>query len=126
MTHVAAITPTHRRCLRQLKADFDAAYSAIDDLSERESDSLRNAEALFRAWIKAIDRHALALLDDLDALDIEEGDRSRATLGEGRGPRIEPIPSGSIEHMFRGLDDALHVPELVGTPGDQTDGAVGT
>ena len=73
MTRIAAITPAHRNYLRQLKTDFDQAYAEIDDLSDRTSPRFRAAEALYRVWIKSIDAHAMALLDDLDAFDEAEG-----------------------------------------------------
>ena len=82
LTRIAAITPAHREHLRQMKADFDQAYAEIEDVNDRTSPSFRNAEALYRAWIKVIDAQALALLDDLDAFDIGGG-----------GPRPEPQPS---------------------------------
>jgi hypothetical protein len=88
-------------------------------VSQRDSESFRAAEALFRIWVKAIDGHALLLLDDLDALDMGGSDPLYPKQSEGSGPPINAVPSGSVEHMCRDLEDALHVPELVGTPGDQ-------
>lgn len=118
MTRIAAITPAHRTYLRQLKADFDAAYAAIEDMSRRDSDSFLVADRLYRVWVKAIDGYALALLDDLDALDIG-GLGSSQPAQEGRsGPAIEQVLPENVEHIFRDLSNALHVPELVGTPGD--------
>ncbi len=98
-----------------MKADFDQAYVEIEDVNDRSSPSFRNAEALYRAWIKVIDTQALALLDDLDAFDIGGG-----------GPRPEPQPSprayyspvapmraGEVDHVFAEMDDVLHARDLI-------------
>lgn len=112
MTRIAAITPAHREHLRQLKADFDRAYDAIDDVSDRASPSFREAEARYRTWIKAIDSQALALLDDLDALDIGGGGPRPAPI---RGPYspIISVRAGDVDHVFSEMEDMLHARDLI-------------
>ena len=92
MTRIAAITPAHREHLRQLRADFDRAYDAIEDVYDRSSPRFRDAETLYRVWIKAINSMAMALLDDLDALDIGGG-----------GPR----PAASVRSPYSPINPTL-------------------
>ncbi|WP_237477256.1 hypothetical protein [Lichenibacterium dinghuense] len=115
MTRIAAITPAHREHLRQLKADFDRAYDAIEDVTDRSSPSFRGAEARYRTWIKAIDSQALALLDDLDALDIGGGGPRPQASPPARGP-YSPVASvgvGDVDHVFSEMEDMLHARDLI-------------
>lgn len=113
MTRIAAITPAHREHLRQLKADFNRAYDAIEDVADRSSQSFREAEARYRTWIKAIDSQALALLDDLDALDIGGGGpRPEAPVRSSYSP-IAPVRVGDVDHVFLEMEDMLHVRDLI-------------
>ena len=116
LTRVAAITPAHRDRLRTIKGDFDRAYASIPDIDDRTSREFREAEALYRLWIKAIDAQALALLDDLDAFDIGGG-----------GPRPEPpapvprspvasVLATDVDHVFAEMEDILHARDLIGEP----------
>ena len=111
MTRIAAITPAHREYLRQLKVDFDQAYDVIEDVTDRSSPSFRSAEARYRTWIKAIDSHALALLDDLDALDIGGG----GPRPQARGPYspVAPVGVGDVDHVFSEMEDMLHARDLI-------------
>lgn len=125
MTRIAAITPAHREHLRRLRAEFDEAYAAIEDVSDRCSESFRTAAALYRTWIKAIDAHALALLDDLDAFDIGGGG-SRPEPADRR--RFSPVPSVSVDevdHVFSEMDDILHAREFIDDRDDAADLLVG-
>ncbi len=118
VTRVAAITPAHREHLRNLKADFDRAYAVIEDVTDRGSDSFRAAEALYRVWIKAIDARAMALLDDLDALDIGGGGpRPEPQPQDQARPHyspVSPIRAGEVDHVFAEMDDILHARDLLG------------
>ena len=113
MTRIAAITPAHREQLRQLKADFDRAYAAIPDVTDRGSDGFRAAEALYRTWIKAIDAQALALLDDLDALDIGGGGPRPEPREEPHYSPRAPIRAGEVDHVFAEMEDILHARDLI-------------
>lgn len=122
MTRVAAITPAHREHLRQLKADFEQAYDAIEDIRDRTSFSFRAAESSYRAWIKAIDAQAMALLDDLDALDIGGGGPRPATPPVARvySP-ISPVRAGDVDHVFSEMEDILHARDLIEDEGEADD-----
>ncbi|RYB02201.1 hypothetical protein [Lichenibacterium ramalinae] len=113
MTRIAAITAAHREHLRQLKADFDQAYAAIEDLSDRSSASFREAESLYRVWIKAIDSQALALLDDLDALDIGGGGPRPAPTAPGTYSPVLSVKAGDVDHVFSEMEDMLHARDLI-------------
>ena len=113
MTRIAAITPAHREHLRQLKADFEQAYDAIPDVSDRSSPAFRAAEALYRAWIKAIDAQAMALLDDLDALDIGGGGPRPAPSVQRLYSPIAPVRAGEVDHVFSEMEDMLHARDLI-------------
>ncbi len=113
MTRIAAITPAHREYLRQLKSDFDQAYAAIDDLSDRTSTGFRVAEAAYRVWIKSIDAHAMALLDDLDAFDIGGGGRRPAPQERRHFSPVTPIRAGEVDHIFAEMEDVLHARDLI-------------
>lgn len=113
MTRIAAITPAHREHLRQLKADFNRAYDAIEDVSDRSSASFRNAEVLYRAWVKAIDSQAMALLDDLDALDIGGGGPRPAPLARTPYSPIASVGAGDVDHVFLEMEDLLHARDLI-------------
>ena len=118
MTRIAAITPAHRNYLRQLKTDFDQAYAEIDDLSDRTSPRFRAAEALYRVWIKSIDAHAMALLDDLDAFDIGGGGRRPEPQQRQHISPVAPIGAGEVDHIFAEMEDVLHARDLIEDPND--------
>ena len=113
MTRIAAITPAHRDHLRRLKAEFDRAYAEIVDLSDRASPSFRAAENLYRAWIKAIDAQALALLDDLDACDIGGGGPRPEPPGRPAMSPVARVRAGEVDHVFAEMDDVLHARDLI-------------
>lgn len=113
MTRIAAITPAHREHLRELKADFDRAYEAIEDLSDRSSPRFRDAEAAYRTWIKAIDSQAMALLDDLDALDIGGGGPRPAAPIRGPYSPIASVRAGDVDYVFSEMEDMLHARDLI-------------
>lgn len=116
MTRIAAITPAHREHLRRLKADFDRAYAAIEDVTDRSSTGFRTAESLYRTWIKAIDGHALALLDDLDAFDIGGGGpRPEPQARPASGPQTR---ASDVDHIFAEMDEILLARDLIGEPYD--------
>ena len=119
LTRIAAITPAHREHLRQLKAEFEAAYGAVEDPFDRASPSFRAAEARYRTWLKAIDSHALALLDDLDALDIGGGGpRPASSMRESFSP-VSPVRASDVDHVYSDMEDVLHVLDLI----DKDDGS---
>ncbi len=118
MTRIAAITPAHREYLRQLKTDFDQAYAEIDDISDRTSPKFRAAEALYRAWIKSIDLHAMALLDDLDAFDIGGGGRRPEPQERRHFSPVAPIRAGDVDHIFAEMEDVLHARDLIDDAND--------
>ena len=113
LTRIAAITPAHREHLRQLKADFDRDYEAVEDMSDRSSSSFRNAEASYRAWIKAMDSQAMALLDDLDALDIGGGGPRPPTPVRAPSSPIDSVRAGDVDHIFLEMEDILHARDLI-------------
>lgn len=118
MTRIAAITPAHREHLRQLKADFDRAYEAVDNLSDRSSPSFRYAEASYRTWIKAIDSQAIALLDDLDALEIGGGGPRPAPPILGSYSSIASVRANEVDHVFLEMEDMLHARDLIADEDD--------
>lgn len=122
MTRVAAITPAHRDQLRKAKGDFDRAYAAIPDLDDRTSREFREAEALYRVWIKAIDARALALLDDLDAFDIGGGGPRPAPPAPSQRSPVAPVLATEVDHVFAEMEDILHARDLIGEPdgGEET------
>lgn len=113
LTRIAAITPAHREHLRQLKADFDRAYDAIEDVYDRSSPRFRDAEALYRVWIKAIDSMAMALLDDLDALDIGGGGPRTAAPVRSPYSLIASVRAGDVDLAFQEMEDVLHARDLI-------------
>ena len=116
MTRVAAITPAHREHLRKVKGDFDRAYAAIPDVTDRNSREFREAEALYRVWIKAIDAQALALLDDLDAFDIGGGGPRPEPPPPRQGSPVAPVLATDVDHVFAEMEDILHARDLIGEP----------
>lgn len=111
MLRPASITPAHRDHLRRLKSEFDEACAAVPDFADQASPAFRTARELYRTWIKAIDAVALALLDDLDALD---GDREAQAAGPRRAASpVEAVRPGEVEHVFAEIDDGLQARAMV-------------
>ncbi|MCW6511420.1 hypothetical protein [Lichenifustis flavocetrariae] len=104
-----------------MKSEFDAACADVEDFSDRSSTSFRTAQDLYRTWIKAIDGAALALLDDLDALDRAQSD---ATKGSSFSPVYSPVEAmrpGEVDHVFAEIDDALQARAIVSASDDDND-----
>ena len=107
------VTPAHRDQLLRSKLEFDAACAAVDDFSDRSSPAFQAAQDLYRIWIKAIDSAALALLSDLDALDVADADRSPAGDPGGARSPVEAIRPGEVDHVFAELDDLQQARAIV-------------
>ena len=111
------MTPAHRANLRKLKAEFDEAFAAIDDLSDRSSDTFRHAELRYKAWIRAIDAQALALLDDLDAYDLGSGPATASNHAQAARSPVEPVRSSEVSRVFAEMEDLLQAQDII-SPGD--------
>lgn len=112
LTYCCSISPEHRVHLRQLKAEFDKAFDAIDDPSDHSSPTYRQADACYKKWIKAINAVAIQLLDDLDALE--------AMVVPSKSP-TDPRPKGFSESFEPGdlhsdCDPCAYARRVLGTP----------
>ena len=115
MIPAAVIGREHRANLRRLRAEFQLAFDAIDDLTDRTSAEFLEADRQYRTWIKAIDSVALALLDDIDGFEaaIEAGELSPVNVDRTVHSRVE---AEDISVIFRDPDDFEQTRELIGTP----------
>lgn len=126
MRRVPLVSPAQRDHLVRLKTEFDAACARIDDFSDRDSPAFRTAQDLYRTWIKSIDAAALALLDDLNALDTDDARDDPARSPDGvRASPVEAIPPGEVDHVFAELDDLLQVRAIVTEDDDDMDDLFG-
>ena len=119
MIPAAVIGREHRANLRRLKAEFQLAYDAVEDLTDRTSAEFLEADRHYRTWIKAIDNVALALLDDIDGFEtaIEAGELVPTNVSR---PVQRWVEAEDISVIFRDIDDFEQTRELVGTPADLT------
>lgn len=113
MIHAGAIGPDHRANLRHLRATFEAAFDAIEDPSDRTTPEFSEADFHYRAWVKAIDGAAMALLDDLDAWE------ASAKEGEGRATGVVPqspaVPeTRDLADLFGGMSEHDRTMDLIG------------
>ena len=117
MIPAAVIGREHRANLRRLRAEFQLAYDAVEDLTDRTSAEFLEADRHYRTWIKAIDSVALALLDDIDGFEaaIEAGELSPVDVARPFHRRVE---AEDISVIFRDPGDFEQTRELVGTPMD--------
>ena len=117
MIPTAVIGREHRANLRRLRAEFQLAFDAVDDLTDRTSAEFLEADRHYRTWIKAIDSVALALLDDIDGFEaaIETGELSPVNVDRMVQSRVE---AEDISVIFRDPGDFEQTRELIGTPMD--------
>jgi hypothetical protein len=114
MIPAAVIGREHRANLRRLRAEFQLAYDAVENLTDRTSAEFLEADRHYRTWIKAIDGVALALLDDIDGFEaaIEAGELSPADVVR---PLHYGVEAEDVSAIFRDLGDFEQTRELVGT-----------
>ena len=122
-SRVAATTPALRVNLRRLKAEFDEAYAEIEDATDRDSESFRAAEMAYRIWIKAIDGAALALLDDVEALESDgrDADEGRRDTRSSRASGTAHLNPAEVDHLFADLADIMDARGALGAPDDLLD-----
>lgn len=114
MIRTAAISPEHRANLRHLRATFEAAFDAIDDLSDRSGPEYVEADRCYRVWVRAIDEVAIALLDDIDSLEATAKDGGSRPADVA--PRTQAVPeTPDLADMFSGALEFERTRELVGT-----------
>ena len=113
MFRPASITAAHRDHLRRLKTEFDEACAAVPDFADQTSPAFRAARDLYRTWIKSIDAVALALLDDLDALDGATPEAPQPARSRRAASPVEAVRPGEMEHVFAEIDDGLHARSIV-------------
>ncbi len=113
MIRTGAIGPDHRANLRHLRASFEAAFDAVEDPSDRSTPEFAEADARYRAWIKAIDGVAIALLDDLDTWEAAaktEGRQSADVV-----PQTVAVPEApDLVDLFGASSDFERTRDLVG------------
>ena len=109
------VTAERRAHLRRLKADFDAAFAAIEDVFDRTGEAYLAAEAAYKVWRRAIDADAISLIDDLEALEAAHGDREPVAVQSFIHPRTSrPLSPTEMDNVFAEISESMHVRETIG------------
>lgn len=121
MVYASSISPERRANLRRLRSEFETAFDAVVDHNERSSPEYLLADDRYRAWIKAIDAVALALLDDIDAFEATPPRGcSRTDLEHVWSEHYTPVDVGQI---LSGMNEHQTTHELIGATTPSTPAA---
>lgn len=114
MVFVSSVSPERRANLRRLRAEFEAAFDAMHGDLNPTNPAFHAADARYRAWIKAMDAVALALLDDIDACEASAQDRTQ--VADLIFAPAGPYPAtAEVDRLFSGIDDLRQSVDLIGT-----------